>query len=255
MMKTCAVIPAAGLGQRLQRKLPKILTPLTGTDTIWSHLRKKLISLVDHIHLIISPKHETLFRQVLNQDMNDNVVSISFQAEPIGMGDAIFCGFPIWSQADRIVVIWGDQVFVSQDTIMNALAIHAGHAKTIALPLMQLSHPYVEYEFDAYDRLIDIKQSREGEICALRGYADVGTFVLSVPDLLSAWNVYLNHHSLGAKTNEINFLPFLPFLSRKGWVIRRVNVLDTIETRGINTPDDLAFFQTFSHSQKKIDEK
>ena len=47
----------------------------------------------------------------------------------------------------------------------------------------------------------------------------------------------------GRETGEINFLPFLPFLSRNGWRVRRLIVDDAREARGINTADDLRFFQ------------
>ena len=44
--------------------------------------------------------------------------------------------------------------------------------------------------------------------------------------------------------SEINFLPFLPFLSAKGWIITSLEVADATEARGINTKTDLAFFQS-----------
>ena len=110
-MKICAVIPAAGRGTRLGSDLPKILTPLTARDTIWSILHAKLAPLVDHIHLVLSPDGAKQFPALPAN------VSISIQPEPIGMGDAIFRGFDIWSQYDAVLIVWGDQVFVSSDTL------------------------------------------------------------------------------------------------------------------------------------------
>ncbi len=240
-MKTCAVIPAAGLGTRLQNKLPKILLPLTPTKTIWSILRHNL-SVVDHIHLIVSPQGESAIRKLLKQDLANGFVTLSIQPKPLGMGDAIFQGYPIWSQADQIVVVWGDQVCVSQETISRALQIHAGALNTIALPLTRVATPYVEYLFNE-STLTYIRQSREHESCAAYGLADVGTFVLSVSELLSNWNAYQKQASPGRKTNEINFLPFLPYLSAQGWSIHCVHVSNPLEARGINTIEDLQFFQ------------
>ena len=57
-MKTCAVIPAAGRGTRLGLDRPKILAPLSSSETIWSVLRRKLLAMVDHIHVILSPEGE-----------------------------------------------------------------------------------------------------------------------------------------------------------------------------------------------------
>ena len=242
-MKTCAVIPAAGRGSRLNTDTPKILLPLTPTKTIWSVVRQKLVGCVDHIHVIVSPQGERLIRTALLPDIDSGLVSLSVQARPIGMGDAIFQGYSVWSRAEKIVVVWGDQAFVSSKTIKRSLQRHGGCTNTVALPLTLVENPYVEYIFDTNAGLTQIKQSREGDVCAKNGLADVGTFVLSVHDLLPAWNAYVKRAVHGSRTDEINFLPFLLFLAVNGWRIKSVMVSNPLEARGINTPDDLRFFQ------------
>src|SRR5271168_4412027 len=110
-MKICAVIPAGGRGTRLGTDQPKILTPLTAQSPIWSILCTKLNPLVDHIHLVLSPDGVRQFPTLPAQ------TSVSVQPKPIGMGDAIFRGFAIWSQYDAVLIVWGDQVFVSENTL------------------------------------------------------------------------------------------------------------------------------------------
>jgi bifunctional N-acetylglucosamine-1-phosphate-uridyltransferase/glucosamine-1-phosphate-acetyltransferase GlmU-like protein len=160
------------------------------------------------------------------------------------MGDAVFGCSDHWSGAESLLVIWGDQVFVSPQTLSGALSLHAAAPKTIVLPVASLSQPYVEYVFGADDRLIAVRQSREGDACAPNGWNDIGTFVLSVPGLKPAWDAYLSQASLGETTGEINFLPFLPFLAGRGWNVRRLVVTDAREARGVNSIDDLAFFRS-----------
>ena len=242
-MKTCAVIPAAGLGSRLSASIPKILLPLTQTETVLSILYRKLADIVDHIHIIASPNGAPLIHDQLSEAIKKEFVSISIQVEPTGMGDAIFQSYPAWSFAEKILILWGDQVFISKKTLKDALKIHAGTPKTIGLPVTKMSQPYVEYIFDANSKLIKIKQSREGDVCSFEGLADTGTFVLSVPDLFSQWNAYTKISKGGIHTGEVNFLPFLPFLSKNGWQVRTTHVMDANEARGINTSDDLLFFQ------------
>lgn len=242
-MNVCAVIPAAGIGSRLGAKIPKLLLPLTHSETVWSVLRNKLLPVVDHIHIIASPQGEPLIRQATQADEAAGLVSMSIQPKPLGMGDAIFQGHSVWSQASSILIIWGDQVFVSPQTLTRSLAAHAGAEKTIALPLTQVTAPYVEYIFNNDSRLVEIKQSREGDACSATGLADVGTFILSVTELLPAWQTYSNTAAQGSRTGEINFLPFLPFLAASGWRVQPVKIKDATEARGINTPDDLGFFQ------------
>jgi bifunctional UDP-N-acetylglucosamine pyrophosphorylase/glucosamine-1-phosphate N-acetyltransferase len=210
---------------------------------VWTLLRRKLVTVADHIHLIVSPAGEQMIREQLERDIASGFVSLSIQAEPIGMGDAIFCGYATWSQAQTALVVWGDQVFVSKDTLANSLLIHAQTATTLTLPLTQISSPYVEYIFRGKN-LHAVKQSREGDACSSLGLSDVGTFIFSVEGIRQEWNNYLTKMQQGALTGEINFLPFLPFLSASGWQIKQFRVADTIEARGINTPEDITFFKT-----------
>ena len=236
-MKICAVIPAAGRGTRLGSDLPKILTPLTARDTIWSILHARLAPLVDHIHLVLSPDGAKQFPALPAN------TSISIQPEPIGMGDAIFRGFDTWSRYDAVLIVWGDQVFVSEKTISRTIAALGPPQRHAVLPVTHMAIPYVEYVFDG-PRLIKVLQTREGDATRAGGCSDVGTFLLATQGLKPAWDSYLNSASRGVGTGEINFLPFLPFLSAQGWTVTPLEVADATEARGINTKDDLAFFQS-----------
>lgn len=235
-MRICAVIPAAGRGKRLGSDLPKILTPLTATQTIWSILHGKLAPLVDHIHLVLSPEGAAAFPNHPAQ------VSHSVQPAPIGMGDAIFRGYPVWSNYDAILVVWGDQVFVSTDTLSRAIAALNNPRHQAVLPVTRMATPYVEYVFED-ERLTKVLQSREGDTTTPNGFSDVGTFLLGTEGLQPAWQAYLETAPRGSATGEINFLPFLPFLSAQGWRIQPLEVADATEARGINTPADLDFFR------------
>lgn len=238
-MRVCAVIPAAGKGSRLGLSCPKILAPLGNGRTIWSVLRDKLNAHCDHIHVVLSPSGIDEYSQNFHCYSN---VTVSVQPEPIGMGDAVFRGYSVWKEYDVIIVIWGDQVFVSDDTLVGTLKSHKGKIHTLVLPLVSVEKPYVEYILGENNRLLDVRQSREGDICTPYGYNDIGTFVLSVNDLYKYWEKYLSLQSVGASTGEINFIPFLPFLSKNGWSICVYSVKDARESRGINTPDDLHYF-------------
>jgi bifunctional UDP-N-acetylglucosamine pyrophosphorylase/glucosamine-1-phosphate N-acetyltransferase len=242
-MKTCAVIPAAGRGSRLGLPGPKLLAPIRGEETVWTILSRKLKGLVDHIHIILSPSGFAAMRSALNGAGDDLTISFSVQPQPTGMGDAIFCGHRVWSHAERILIIWGDQVHVSRETIRRTLDLHAGSSRCLVLPLVTLPNPYVEYCFDEADRLIAVRQSREGDVCLPDSLSDVGTFVLSTEQLTSTWSEYHQRQNPGAHTGEINFLPFLVFLAQRGWEVRQLRIDDPLEARGINTAEDLAFFQ------------
>lgn len=241
-MRICAVIPAAGRGTRLGSDLPKVLTPLTAAQTIWSILHAKLSPLVDHIHLVLSPDGAAVF-----PELPENVTR-SIQPSPIGMGDAIFRGHETWSAYDAVLIVWGDQAFVSSDTLARAVAALGAPPQSGVLPVTRMTEPYVEYVWNG-DRLTTVRQSREGDVCTPNGLSDVGTFLLSTNGLDAAWQDYLVQAPRGSQTGEINFLPFLPFLADNGWSILPLDVPDATEARGINTKDDLAFFQSLYKDQ------
>ena len=232
MASICAVIPAAGRGTRLGTDLPKVFAPLSETQTVWSVLQGKLSPVVDHIHLVLSPE---------GAQHAPAGISFSIQPQPIGMGDAIFRGHDVWSDYDAILVVWGDQVFVSPDTLARAVAALKPGRRAV-LPVTRQPQPYVEYLFNE-GHLAQVLQSREGDATSPNGFSDVGTFLLNTEGLKTAWQAFLASAPRGAGTGEINFLPFLPFLSREGWAITSLEVADATEARGINTPEDLAFFR------------
>jgi bifunctional UDP-N-acetylglucosamine pyrophosphorylase / glucosamine-1-phosphate N-acetyltransferase len=242
-LRICAVVPAAGRGKRLGGQGPKLLTALGDGKTIWSILIRNLMMVAQEIDVIVSPDGEPAMREAIERGNMASRVFLSVQDAPTGMGDAIFCGYPVWSRADLILVVWGDQVFVSPDTLRRACVLHAGAPCTIILPVVRLSEPYVEYVFSDKGHLEAVRQSREGDICAPNGYSDVGTFALSVAGLRDAWTQYLSQTQRGAGTGETNFIPFLPYLAANGWSVKRLAVVDPREARGINTPDDLEYFR------------
>jgi len=235
-MRVCAVIPAAGRGSRLGIGGPKILASVSESETIWSVLHAKLAPLVDHVHLVLSPDGAAAFPPLPPN------VSYSIQPEPLGMGDAIFGARAAWSGFDAILVVWGDQVFVSTGTLRRAVDALVSPQHQAVLPVTRMARPYVEYLFEG-GKLTDVLQTREGDETAPNGFSDVGTFLLVTRGLIEAWDGYQVQALRGGATGEINFLPFLPFLSTQGWTVTPLEVADATEARGINTKEDLSFFQ------------
>ena len=242
-MRVCAVIPAAGRGSRLGIGGPKILASVSESETIWSVLHAKLAPLVDHVHLVLSPDGAAAFPPLPPN------VSYSIQPEPLGMGDAIFGARAAWSGFDAILVVWGDQVFVSTGTLRRALDALISPQHQAVLPVTRMARPYVEYLFEG-GKLTDVLQTREGDETAPNGFSDVGTFLLVTRGLIEAWDGYQVQALRGGATGEINFLPFLPFLSAQGWTVTPLEVADATEARGINTQEDLSFFQNLYGTQQ-----
>ncbi|XRQ04690.1 NTP transferase domain-containing protein [Actinomadura welshii] len=236
----CAVIPAAGRGTRLGLDVPKIMVEVAGGVTVWHLLYRALRPSVDHVHVVVAPEGEVRFRRLAAEEIAGGAVSVSVQREPTGMGDAVFGASAHWASYGAILVVWGDQVNLSERTVSRVVAAHR-RARGLTIPLVPMADPYVEYELSG-GRLLRVRQSREGDECRPGGLSDVGVFCLEANGLATAWHDYLAAAGRGAMTGEVNFLPFLSHLSLvRGRDVTAVHVDDPDEARGINTAEDLEF--------------
>ncbi|MEV0753109.1 NTP transferase domain-containing protein [Streptosporangium sp. NPDC050280] len=237
--RVCAVIPAAGRGVRLGFGIPKIMVEIAGGVTVWHLLHRRLRSRTEHVHVVVSPEGEAPFRDLAAEEIGSGAVSVSVQDEPTGMGGAIFGAAPHWEPYGAILVVWGDQANLSSATVRRVVAAHREGGLTI--PLVPMADPYVEYEV-AGSALVRVRQSREGDECRPGGLSDVGVFCLGTDGLREEWTRYLRDAAPGAVTGEVNFLPFLPYLSQVAdRPLTVVPVDDPGEARGINTQADLDF--------------
>ena len=239
----CAVIPAAGRGTRLGGGVPKILLPITATRTVRDILHLRLAPFADRLHFVLSPSVREHFPPPPAPLPEE---TLSTQDVPRGLGDAIFSAEPWWAGFDAILVVWGDQVSVSPETLARTVAAHQrGAGPRLTLPLVSQPQPYVQYVMDrATGRLTSVRQSREGDSCDAGGDSDVGVFCLATAGLAAAWRDYEAVAPRGRSTGELNFLPFLPYLcTTRGWALTPVRAGSTDEARGINTAADLDYFQ------------
>ncbi len=243
--RSCFVVPAAGRGSRLGLSVPKILAPVTPGRTIWSILRDRMVGVADHVHVVLAPEGVEPFEAAAQGDLRDGTVSTSVQPVPRGMGDAIFGACEHWQGYPNVFVLWGDQLGISTGTLRQVASLQLeARRPTVTLPVVWREGPYVQYQFDERQtKLLRVLQTREGDRCDAAGFSDVGYFGLSTGGLAEAWRTFEALGGVGAQTGEANFLPFLAFLSvDRGWPVRTLIVEDPDEARGVNTPEDLAYF-------------
>ncbi len=247
-----AVIPAAGDGSRLGTASPKLFVEITDGLLIYDILLLRLATVTHHVHLVLSPAGLRHFDALARPAPLGVRVTASLQDEPRGMGAAVFAARAHWRAARNLLIVWGDQLGVSPDTLARTVSRQsASPGPALTLPLVHRQTPYVHYELQG-GTLLNVAQAREGDTCPPHGLADVGTFAFTAEGLDAAWERYLlRPEARGARTDELNLLPFLPHLAqREGFAVNIVEVADVAEARGVNTPEDLAYFRAALASAK-----
>jgi len=232
----CAVIPAAGNGTRLGSDDPKVFTKINDKKVVWDFLYENIKPHVDSFNLVLKPDMKQRYAHFLN----DSIV-VSEQSVPLGMGDAIFKGISHWSEYDYILVVWGDQVNISSETLQK---VTMDLNDSIVVPFVKSENPYVEYVFNK-DKLKDVLQTREGDNTSPGGLSDIGVFLLPTKNLQNYWRSFVTAGEKGSETGELNFLPFFTYLNNEcNTPIKKIIIDNPDEAKGLNTKEDLAYFQS-----------
>ena len=231
-----SVIPAAGLGTRLGSDVPKLFVQITPTTRVIDLLESSITQFVDECCFVIRPDMIDSFKEYSTESKSTFVI----QQEPLGMGDAIFTASNKFQEFEDILIIWGDQISLSKETLEKVIMSHMKSGDYCTIPLVQMQNPYVHYEISRLSKLTNLFQSREGDILPSIGFSDIGVFLIKTENLIKEWHTYLeNKITMGNATNEINFLPFLLFLSQSGKSLNFPMVDDPFESIGMNTPSEL----------------
>jgi bifunctional UDP-N-acetylglucosamine pyrophosphorylase/glucosamine-1-phosphate N-acetyltransferase len=238
-MNRLMVIPAAGLGSRLSRAIPKVLFPVNGLAMI-DHLLNLYSALIDRFILVLHPSfQEQVVQHCLNQPCK---IDYEIQETPTGMLDAILIPKErVWHyQPTSVWITWCDQIAVQHQTIATLATLTEGDSQAaLIFPTVLRTEPYIHIVRNSRGDIIDILYQREGDRLPEVGESDIGLFSLSREAFLEGLEDFTRAAAKGAITQERNFLSFIPWLHRRAHV-RTFPACDEIESVGINTPVDLA---------------
>lgn len=201
------------------------------------HILERYASVTDSVVLVVEPAA----RPDVATHLSGRRVTFAEQASPTGMLDAILCGHTsaLASAPDRIWITWCDQVAISASTVQTLarLDVESPDAAVI-MPTVAQAPPYIHFDRDASGRLTGVRQRREGDVMPPAGTSDAGLFSLSRHAFAVLLPEYARTAIRGHLTSEVNFLPFIPWVSSTARVI--TFDINPEEARGINTPEDLA---------------
>lgn len=241
-MDRLLIVPAAGRGSRLGLQVPKALVEVAGLPML-EHLLAMHRATVDRVVVVVAPDAVDVFSRFVAG--RQAPVDLAVQDSPTGMLDAIRLAAPIVAghRPGRVAITWCDQIALSEATIrhVHERAMLADAAPLVVATLM-VDQPYIHFERDRSGRIVRVCQRREGDLMPVRGETDMGLFDLSIDAYLEDLSAFSHQTVADAGTGERNFLPFIPWLAARARV-ETVAGRASIETVGVNTPDELALIE------------
>ena len=167
-MKNLLIIPAAGNASRLNINYPKKFRLI---DLLLSRIK------VEKIIFVIKKKDINIFKNHLKNKYKTLNYDLVVQNKAKGMADAVLSSSRKWSGYQKIIILWGDQIGISKNTL-NKIIKHKVRLKNILLPLVYKKNLYVEYIFKK-KKLVAINEYRENDNISNKGFSDVGLFAFS----------------------------------------------------------------------------
>lgn len=246
-MRRLLIVPAAGLGSRLNAGAPKALVDVGGQPMI-----VRLLELArPHVGTVVVVAHPSFaddIRARLQGLRADRIAwEVVEQPTPTGMLDAILLGRPVVERTtpDRVWTLWCDQVGVLPATLARLVAAEqSSPAAALVFPTVAQRPPYIHFERDAAGRITGVLQRREHDPMPDSGESDMGLFALSRDAYCRLLPEYAAEVPPGRGTRERNFLPFIPWLAARARV-ETIPCTDPREAVGVNTPEDLRLVEAW----------
>ena len=237
-MNRLMIIPAAGLGTRLQSSVPKALFPVNGKPMI-DYLFDLYAPVVERFILVLHPSFAPeVVRYCATHPLP---IDYELQETPTGMLDAIL--IPT-EQVRRhrptsVWITWCDQIAVQPQTISKLVTLSEQDSRAaLIFPTVLRTEPYIHIARDDQGEIVDILHQREGDVLPAVGESDMGLFCVSGEAYFELLGAFARNVPKAAVTQERNFLSFIPWLHGRAKV-RTFPACHEIESVGINTPADL----------------
>ena len=234
------IIPAAGKGSRLGFSGPKILFKLNG-ESILKHICSRTIEQYKKVIIVASPEGKESVEAEINA-RGWNSIFIVEQKKPLGMADAVLCGLKN-VETKYVAVQWGDQPFISRETIQRTKEKMLNLDLPICFPTMKVENPYIYIQRDTKNMISEIYEFRENPSFFKDkkiGEKDIGYFLFKTTFLSKILNKNLtNSKCYGSETGEYNLIPQIVEMAKLVEFNITVECLNELEEIGINSHDDV----------------
>jgi bifunctional UDP-N-acetylglucosamine pyrophosphorylase/glucosamine-1-phosphate N-acetyltransferase len=167
------VVLAAGRGNRLKSKTPKVLHPICGRPILWHVLRAASKLKPRTLVVVVSQGRTAVEEAVRSWDLTPQPVFVD-QGQPRGTGHAVLAAEDAVGSSDDVVVIPGDEALVTGSDLTALIRSHRRHKTTATVQTVELPNPagFGRIVRDGH-RLIRIAEDRstDPEVRAIREVA------------------------------------------------------------------------------------
>ncbi len=236
MTGTRVLIAAAGTGRRAGLPYPKTLHPVRGRP-ILVRLLDLLRSIDSRPVVIVSPAGRAPIAECLAEHgLQADLVE---QAEPTGMGDAILCvrNAPP-SDAEHLLVVWGDVPLIQPETPDQMRAVHAAHGNDFTFVTRHVDSAYTVVSRDEDGRVRALSETREAGSAPVAGERDIGLFIFRERQVLDLLAQRLEG-AVGKTTGEHGFLYIVRHLVERGLKVEALPIATELDLVSLNQLSDL----------------
>ena len=249
--KITVVIPAAGRSSRSGLDFPKSLYKIGG-EPILVRLCRSLSVYDSNPVIIINPSHQQQFETVLKEyGVNAKFV---FQADALGMGDALLKAETAVSDDSDVLLVWSDIPFLDKGTIKNLVASHidAQNDFSLATALCESCYTIVQRENGLLKAVIETRAA--GIPPGKNGERDIGLFIFKKTPVFSLLKEQVEYAEVNGK-KEQGFLYIIEKLIKKGFRAEGYPFAVKTDLLSFNTPEDLKeienYFNKYEDASKK----
>lgn len=235
------LIAAGGKGSRAGLPYPKTLYPVQGIP-ILVRIHRLLAHLDPIPTVIVSPAGKTHVEACLAD--NGFAAHLVEQPEPLGMGNAVlqFRLSPVYSDADHVLLVWGDIPFIQPQTVALTVAEHFRSGNDFTLATRRVDSVYTVVSRDAYGNLLRVTETREtGATAPMPGERDIGLFVFRKKPVFELLQQDLPG-KFGRTTGDHGFLYVIEHLVTQGFRVQGLPVATELDLVSLNSMKDIEAF-------------
>ena len=238
MADLCVLIAAAGRGTRAGLAYPKTLFSIQGKP-ILVRIFELLLPYDATPTVIVSPDGLVPIRDTLA--LHKLGAHLVVQPEARGMGDAVlrFSQSPAFSDAEHVLLIWGDIPFVQVKTVEQIVEAHRSQGNDFTFATRMVDLPYTVVSRGEAGEVTRVIETREEGIDKPQfGERDIGLFVFRKSTVLAALAEDLSG-KWGKSTGEHGFLYIIGHLVARGLRVVALPIATEMDLVSLNSLKDI----------------